>query len=164
MTKNRGIAFVQFLTVIIAAIGLILLIGFGAKLFDAISGGEEKNAQKTIDLIKKKIDNLEEGETGESTIRGLEDWLLTAWGKEEPSPDKCLFESCICICKGLATSENCQKNGICRTLNVKEIKMKLTINNEDVDAINNIINLKENLIRLNIEKTSDSVIIKKILG
>lgn len=140
---DKGIALGQFLTVVIAVIGLIFLIGFGAKLFGSVFSGEDEKAQNIIENIKGKIDNLKEEETGRFNIRGLDGWFLAGWGKNELNrlnnneiverPEKCFLKSCICICKGIpedpeiprpTIENNCQEKGFCRYFEQEKIKIR----------------------------------------
>ena len=100
--KRKGDLTNQALSVIIAVIG-ILLIAYGIfKLYDAVRNNENKNAQKTIDLLNEKIKFLEEEKSGVFTIQGFKnskEWYITGW-TGGTGPDKCFLSSCLCICKG----------------------------------------------------------------
>ncbi len=100
--KRKGDLTNQALSVIIAVIG-ILLIAYGIyKLYDVVRNNDNKNAQKTIDVLNEKISFLEEGNSGIFTIQGFKkskEWYITGW-TGGTGPDKCFLSSCLCICKG----------------------------------------------------------------
>ena len=100
--KRKGDLTNQALSVLIAVIG-ILLIAYGVyKLYDAVRNNENKNAQKTIDVLNEKIKFLEEGKSGIFTVQGFKnskEWYITGW-TGGTGPDKCFLNSCLCICKG----------------------------------------------------------------
>ena len=116
MRNKKGILVKNALGAIIAIMGLVILILAGMNIYKSFYE-EKRNAQKVIDNIMGKIDNLEEGENGTFLIQGIDDWSLKGWSKgEENRPDKCFFDSCLCICPNEGTEGTCQKNGLCRKI------------------------------------------------
>lgn len=114
----------EALGVIVAFLGLILIGIAGYKLLNASLDQESENAKRLLENINGKIENLKEDEIGRFTFRGIEGWQLTAWSKSDANrPDKCFFESCICICKSdnnLDRKEECQsKNGFCKNIDIE---------------------------------------------
>jgi hypothetical protein len=67
--------------------------------------------------LTKKIENLKDGWEDNFPIIGVNGWVLAGWSKEfisESRPDKCFYNSCLCVCKdGLGS---CQDNGLCREI------------------------------------------------
>lgn len=110
------------LSLIIAALGIALLVFAAYKLYRANVENEEENATKLLDSLDEKIKNLKDGEIGRFPIRGVNGWYLTGWGKDEQGrPDKCFFNSCVCVCKGSGKvgpndlrKDECQNKGICK--------------------------------------------------
>lgn len=100
--RKKGDLTNQALSVLIAVIG-ILLIAYGIyKLYDVVRNNENKNAQKTIDVLNEKIKFLEEGNSGIFTVQGFknsQNWYIAGW-TGGTGPDKCFLNSCLCICKG----------------------------------------------------------------
>jgi hypothetical protein len=77
-------------------------------------GQEDANTKNFIEGIVTKIDKLEDGQSKSFIMRGVENKYLVGWNKlDENRPDKCFFESCLCICPN-ADSDSCQNLGICR--------------------------------------------------
>ncbi|HIG52176.1 TPA: hypothetical protein EYQ19_02045 [Candidatus Pacearchaeota archaeon] len=113
MRNKKGILVKNALGAIIAIMGLVILIFAGMNIYKSFYE-EKRNAQKVIDNIMGKIDNLEEGENGTFLIQGIDDWSLKGWSKDEENrPDKCFFDSCLCICPNEGP---CPENGLCRKI------------------------------------------------
>ena len=113
MRNKKGILVKNALGAIIAIMGLVILIFAGMNIYKSFYE-EKRNAQKVIDSIMGKIDNLEEGESGTFLIQGIDDWSLKGWSKDEENrPDKCFFDSCLCICPNEGP---CPENGLCRKI------------------------------------------------
>jgi len=111
-------------SLVIAIIGILLLLFAVYQLYKVIVNGDSEIAKKTLNIIETKINYLEEGQTGKFPIIGPKEWYLVGWGKENiERPDKCYFDSCICICKGYKP-EDCQgRYGFCRKVDVKDVKI-----------------------------------------
>jgi len=186
--KKAEITLENTLTVILAALGLILLFAGAYKLYQIISNQEQENAKNFINVLEAKINSLQDGETNIFSIRGVESkdgsqpWFLTGWSKDDPDRlvDKieCFLDSCICVCKGNSNSlvGTCKK-GFCKKINKDKVKIEKFIPEETrpsqgswyVDPnsgiipsrIEKFITLPQNLIALQINKTSSEIIISK---
>src|SRR3989344_6406735 len=128
MRKKGDFLVNNILSVIIAVIGIVLFVFGISKIYQVRASDELTNAKKTIELIEAKINALDEGQKSELTIQGFagaESWYLVGWNKEDSSdikPEKCFFNSCICICNG-ASKDVCQKKGICKDFVDKDISV-----------------------------------------
>lgn len=141
----------NFVSLVIAVIGLVLVFFAASRLYAAYVNNEAENAKNFLNVIEAKIGNLKDGEVGRYSIRAVKNWYLLGWNKNEGGrPDKCFFESCVCICpkdyKNPAGS--CDKAGFCRdlkefdsirVLNFNKVKNKQTIVNEE-DIIKDVNN------------------------
>jgi len=106
------------LSIIIAVVGLLLLFAASWMIYNSVTTNESlKRAQAIGDKIEAKVNALADNEETETTIVGTDNenpWLLIGWDTSmENRPDKCSFESCICICQ-YYSPDSCQNNGICR--------------------------------------------------
>ena len=175
--KKRGILLNNALTTIIAVIGLVLIFFAAYKLYQTFVNQEAENAKNALNVIEAKINNLNDGETGKFLVQGTKGWFLVGWSKEEVNrPDKCFFESCICVCKGNIGKNTefidqqfkdlCQNNGFCRDSKKEEIvlrgkKEQLTTGiipvGKPLPYTLGFIRLPENLIELKISKTERSL-------
>ncbi len=142
---KKGDLLKNVLTLIIAAIGLGLIIIAGVKLYNLNKDQEFENARKLLDGLIGKVENVKDGETGKPVIRGVDGWVFAGWsGEDNNRPDKCFFNSCICVCK---TGEDgpffkgrifnpktdafsneiiktaCQSEGFCRKIEVKKVSV-----------------------------------------
>lgn len=123
---RRGMETNEFLGLVIAIIGVVLLGFFGVKLYNFFVDQEMKNAQAFVDDLAAKIDLLGEGENNTFALRGVSGWVLTGWNKEVPialegqiinqtlKPQKCFENSCICLC--LESVSKCQESGYCKNI------------------------------------------------
>ncbi|MBU0466550.1 MAG: hypothetical protein KJ718_06480 [Nanoarchaeota archaeon] len=145
--RKKAIVRENLLSIIIAVIGLILLF-YGAWYLISIStdNQEQKAAQTIIEKVEAKINLLEAGQSTELSTQGInENWFIKGWDENEDSPDKCLFKTCLCICKGdepiqnreielqsnlpdqntnrilEEIKNNCQDNGFCRKFESEKI-------------------------------------------
>ncbi len=156
MKNKRGeITLENTLTVILAVFGLFLLFLGALKLYQIVVSQEQENAKNLLNTLEAKINNLNDGETGRFQIRGVENWFLVGWNKDDPNRpiDKieCFLDSCICICKGNKEKvvDACQKDGFCRKVNFNDVAIfeflkyldKKTLVNEN-DVIKDIRNPK----------------------
>jgi len=119
MRNKKGDLVKNVLSLIIAALGIALLVFAAYKLYRVNVENEGENAKQLLDSIEGKIGNLKDGEIGRFSMRGIKDWNLVVWSKEDARrPDKCYFNSCICTCKGDSTKikDVCQESGICHNL------------------------------------------------
>jgi hypothetical protein len=77
---------------------------------------ETQNANNLLDVIMEKFEALEDGQGNNFSVQGIEDWYLVGWSKnEEGRPERCFFNTCLCICPR-ASSESCQDKRICRDI------------------------------------------------
>ena len=126
--KDKGGLITDVTSLIIAIIGISLLFFGFYQLYKVIVNQDSEIAKKTLNIIEAKINYLEEGQTGKFPIKGPKgpdrEWYLLGWGKENSErPDKCYFDSCICICEGYKP-EDCQgRYGFCRKVDAKDVKI-----------------------------------------
>lgn len=126
MDKRGDITLENALPFIIAVLGLVLLMFFIGRIFFEVTVDGSQNVTRTLDSLEGKIGALEDGEIGRFPIQGAEDWYLLGWSKtEEGRPDKCFFESCLCICpKNYENpSGSCQSKGFCRELGFEDVRV-----------------------------------------
>ncbi len=135
---NRGLTN-NFLGIILAVIGIVGLAFLGVKIYNSFVGLEEQNAQSFINDLKGKMDILRDGENNTFFMRGIDNWFLVAFNRDEKTstgqdilrPDKCFLDDhCLCICEGSPSATNCQEQGFCRKMD-REIKVT-SILTEDV--------------------------------
>lgn len=103
------------LELIIAVFGLMVILGGGYaayKFFKLYTSQDEEQAKGVLKILSAKIDALNEGGKESALVKGPCGegdkngecvsgwWYLTGWGVEdEKRPDRCFFESCLCVCK-----------------------------------------------------------------
>jgi hypothetical protein len=177
MINKKGVNWNYFLGLVIAAVGIVLLFFGFNKLFLLVVDQESENAKEIINKIEVRIKNLNDGELSRLNLKGQENWFLKGWSKDDPlAPDKCLFESCICICQkeGVDRDKACGKSGECRMIDVDEIETNSVIEYiippvgaqqvvkpvTDLKTVN-YIDFPNNLIELEISKTETRIEIKK---
>jgi hypothetical protein len=105
---------------ILAAIGLFFIILLGVQLYGFFENQDVKNAGIVLDSIVGKIEALQDGESNEFLIRGVEEWYLVGFEKSQQRPDKCFLESCICVCKN---PRDCQEKGICKPVERENVEV-----------------------------------------
>lgn len=98
--------------VTMAAIGILLLSLAAYSIYLHIQVSRESSseaAQKTMEILGDKLDVLDVGESGQITIQGFtdsENWYLTGWDLNDADrPERCFFESCVCICDNILCNE-----------------------------------------------------------
>jgi hypothetical protein len=174
--------------IIIAVLCLLILGGVVVLVWKALVNDEYSRAQTAIDFIENKMNALKNA--GESTTFSIQspcnkadecDWFIYAWGKDNTMadwrPEKCYFNSCICVCRGKTVKKeeivnSCQdlKTGICRvveegiviassSLNVNDVSAGIP-NNQEYIANCNGIKLKEPMISLSLIKGKNSFDLK----
>ncbi len=129
MRNKKGDLVKNTLSIVIAVIGLGIFIFGVARLYEANKNNEREQAKNVLDGILGKIDALPEGSEATFPAQGFskgKEWYLVGWSMDEiGSPDKCILNSCICICprgdanrlidsNRIAQSKSCQEGGICR--------------------------------------------------
>lgn len=115
------------LELIIVAIFIVLVSVGGFFLWERYtSANEQRNAQLFIDSVIGKYTALEYGQNNTFVFQGFkhgEAWFLLGYNRTaDPSakPAKCLFDSCLCLCKGSSISA-CQTDGFCRMVNASHV-------------------------------------------
>jgi hypothetical protein len=129
MRKNRrGDLMNNMVGIIVALIGILIFAYALVQLYNVNVNQEKENAKNTLNSITVKIDALEDGEENTFAIQGVEDWTLVGFDKEGTRPEKCFFNSCLCICETVDHdfslnhySEQCQSKGICSALEFDEV-------------------------------------------
>lgn len=91
---------------------------------------ENRNAKNTLDLFVEKLSFAEKGNVT-FVVQGFpnsKNWFVAAWSAgQEGRPDKCYFDSCICVCPLSASgkdSEKCQSKGFCKNLDYGRVSME----------------------------------------
>lgn len=129
MRKNRkGDLMNNMVGIIIALIG-ILIFGYAlVQLYKVNVNQERENAKNTLNSIVAKIESLENGQNNTFAIQGVEGWTLFGFDKEGVRPEKCFFNSCLCICETVDSTSSldhyrkqCQNKGICSALEVDDV-------------------------------------------
>ena len=119
----------NLLGIIIAVVGIVLFVFAISKVYQVRASDELTNAKKTIELIDAKIKALDNGQKSSLTIQGFagaESWYIVGWNKNDPNrPEKCFFDSCICICEGVS-NDVCQEGGICKSVSYSETRVFTT--------------------------------------
>ncbi len=139
MKNKKGIALSNVLSIVLAIAGILLIFYASFQLYNFFGSEEDVNAQEFLNGLIGKMDNLEDGETGTFAMRWVEGYRILGYDKSLPRedvPEKCFFDSCVCICKAKGyifetKKENwweeqkneCQNSGICRDLEGKEVKI-----------------------------------------
>ena len=127
-----GITGEEVLKIILVAVIVVLLAFAGWKMIGFFRISEVDKAISVLDELEGKIEAVEEGSesilTVQSPCEENEDceWYIQGWGRDDVGrPDRCFFESCICICEGLGASA-CQneQNGVCREVGFDEVEVK----------------------------------------
>ncbi|MBI2451659.1 hypothetical protein HYV50_01110 [Candidatus Pacearchaeota archaeon] len=119
---------------IIAIVGLSLFFFVAIpRLYGTITSDKETESAKSLaNVVEAKIKAFLESDftAANITVQGFnENWYLAGWGKNDlDRPEKCYFDSCICICKSESPSntlkDSCQKNGICRKIEIEKISIE----------------------------------------
>ncbi len=118
--------------IIIAVLCLLILGGTAYLVWKALTNDEYSRAQTAINFIENKMNALKDGQSTSFSIQspckeaGKCEWFIYGWGKgntkTDERPDRCYFNSCVCICQGDVRGkindirDACQnvKTGICR--------------------------------------------------
>jgi hypothetical protein len=170
------------LAVLIAVIGLALIFTAAWTLYKSVmQDNEVESAQNLVNLVQAKALALENNEKTTFVIQGIpnkkEPWYLTGWGKTDSvqiKPEKCFFDSCICVCKGANPNnrkDDCQNQGFCRKIEKNSVRVSTEpefslasdpINSRWVEVeigpeSKPFINLPPKLIEVNIFSFEDSV-------
>ncbi len=128
--KRKGDTLNTVLGIILAVIGILIFIAGIYKLYQVGVNEESENAKKTLDIVIARVNAMPDGDTGKFTLQGFSEntWFLAGWSADpldRDKPEKCLRSSCLCICKGSASSEVCQGNeGFCREVNFVNVAVE----------------------------------------
>lgn len=162
---------------LLAVVGLVFVITLAVTLTNYWTGKQEaRNSENFLDILVGKIEYVSvavyEGREMSFSIRGMEDWYIMGWGKEDNGkPDKCFFDSCLCICQS-PDAGGCQAGGFCRKIKedavnavslatIKYFESSLDTGGlpkrVDSDIKSSCILLPPVLIDLRIRKTADSI-------
>ena len=154
-------------------LGVIIMIGFavgiGLWFRNAAINSENEASVNTLEAIKAKIENLKDGQSNKFVFQGFvaeKTWYIVGYSKKDERPDKCFFESCICI-SPQPTIESCQSEGYYETFEVEEIETKEII--EFTHGKNffpkieekKFITIPKNLYLLEINKTENKIAIDR---
>ena len=135
MKNKKGIGLPNVLSIVLAIAGILLISYAAYQLYNFFGSEKDANAQEFLEGLIGKIDNLEDEETGTFAMRWIEGYRVMGYDKSLPReevPEKCFFESCICICKAKGDlsgnwkkeqKNECQEMGFCRDLGNKEINL-----------------------------------------
>ncbi len=123
---KRGNLMEEFPGIIIFVVVAVIFVFAVSKVYGVINQKESDNAGKILDDLISRVSDLEELKIAEFNLRGLENWYLTSWSKDDDTgtkPDKCFFGSCLCICKfGEGNAKNmCQQGGFCKEIDIDKI-------------------------------------------
>jgi len=114
--------------VVLAVAGLTIIFVFVApKLYDIVINEDAQKAKSTLDALEGRINAFLSSDLEKATIvlqgfapKDNENWILRGYDKEEPRPDKCFFNTCICTCPDIPPiKDSCQNSGFCRDINVE---------------------------------------------
>ena len=123
MKNKKGDLMNTVLGIIIAVVGLSLLAYAGFRLYNTTVNQDSEIAKKTIDSFEAKMNALKVGDNSSFSTKGVEGWNLVAWSKDTSDrPQKCFFNSCICICPE-ANTTSCQISGFCRLFDYNTIEI-----------------------------------------
>ncbi len=145
--KKASVIHDNLLEVILAALGILLVVGGGLwlayKVWTINQDQSAENAQQLLNDIVAKIEAIEDGDNATMLARRIKgDWGIIAYKKTDPiRPEKCFLQNCICIFpfdyswwKGRGNefifspdyqkmAESCQKEGYVRLFQDKTIEV-----------------------------------------
>jgi hypothetical protein len=153
MKKKGFLILDEWISIVIAVIGLVLIVGLFVGFYRASSQGEERQAREFLDKLEGKIDVLENGQKNEFLLQTVKKWTLIGWEvenkgrtiKSDPDrPGKCSLKSCICLCPSLNDfsgstdywdnevylskyAASCNSEGICRKFDNVGIDIKSNV-------------------------------------
>ncbi len=123
--NSRGITLSNLLEIILAVICIFLLMYAAFLVYDRVVKDEETTSAKSaMNMLNAKSEALETGQSGTFLFRGVNSeemdnngdpvWKIVGWSRGELGrPDRCYFESCVCVCK-IPVVEGVSKNGFDR--------------------------------------------------
>lgn len=118
--KGEDTALKNFVSIIIAVIGIVAVVYGIVKLSSIFINQESANAKNTLENIAGRLEALEAGQSSTFLLQGFsgaDNWVVSAWNNTQSGrPDKCYFKSCLCVCPLEGdVSESCQQKGFCQT-------------------------------------------------
>ncbi|MBI5804358.1 hypothetical protein HY450_03880 [Candidatus Pacearchaeota archaeon] len=148
--KKANILEENTLSTIIAVIGILLILFVIYKVYIKINEDSEINKARTfVQSLSEKINAVKINSQENITLTGFsaeKTWYILAFDKNQlDKPDKCLFDSCVCVCPGVST-ETCQKQGLCESVETEKITIKTTY-----------IPIPQNLIKMEVTKTEKEI-------
>ena len=158
---RKGIVAKNIVEIIIAILCVLLVLGVVQKVF---GNQEKKSIENLLDEIVGIAKNLKDGQEYKHTIPGLgKGYLMGFDSDDKETPEKCFFESCICVCPE-ANSKSCQTEGICKPIDVENIDIISSYPDfweNDVtrygNAILSCISLVQGFVPVAVEKTQDGL-------
>src|SRR6056297_2937253 len=112
MNKKAEITAEEVLKIVLAVIGIVFLLILAFQLYGMfINKTDLEQAKSTLNQIKGRIDNLEEGESDKMLITSPEGWFIVSYDKKEDLPSNCKFNECLCFCPEGGCEEGVCKNG-----------------------------------------------------
>ncbi|MBM3233057.1 hypothetical protein FJZ18_02735 [Candidatus Pacearchaeota archaeon] len=190
------------LGVIIAVIGIVIVFGGAGFLlynyFTLSSEQRQEEAKGLLDVLGAKLEKLEEGKNSSFLVKGpcegnsLGDlcyWYLTGWSVgEQDRPQRCFFNSCICVCKAENKEssinkrelvEACQngETGYCKAVSTEKIEVSsvqkvdgdiiaykegFDVRGPKKDAVKPFISFRTNLIELMLQRNPGGLNISRV--
>lgn len=107
LRDKRGIELEKEVPGILVAVIILLIIGgFFYLVYNVYAHQEEKAAQDTINSIEAKVNAVSSESEGRFTVQGVNSkdkdssWYFVQFDNSVSfRPDKCTFDSCICMCR-----------------------------------------------------------------
>ena len=137
LEKKKGdISVETLLTAFLAVVGIIFLAFLGVKLYNFFIDQDSRNEQVFIGSLKGKIEALENGEEGNFPLQGLEGRIILGWSKNQTAkddgkPEKCFFDSCLCIVK---QGKSVQDDGFCRKMDRDNVIVNSSISYKETNS------------------------------
>ena len=122
--NKRGDLVKETLEIILFVVGAVLLVFAVFKVYSNVKETQFESAGNSLEGLIKRAENTKEGEVNSFVMQGLKGWFLIGWSKNDNTrPDKCFFESCICICNGDVSDakKSCQEKGICKEVKKENV-------------------------------------------
>lgn len=99
MINRKGDLLNNALSIIIAVIGIMIIFMGAYKIYQVYVNQDREAARNVADVLEAKINAIGEGENTTALVRGVKNWFIIGWSKDDENrPDKCYFDSCICVC------------------------------------------------------------------
>lgn len=156
----------KLIALIVGILCLALIIILVKKSFDAVSDQDSVNAKRIIEVLEKKAKALDNGQSAVFPLQGpcsnLEsdekcEWYLIGWNKETVGrPEKCYFDSCICICPAY-NNQTCQDKGFCRTFKDNSVSVFTNIKIDSKDETAPFIVFKNPVLELTVSNKENLI-------